>query len=113
MAKSISATSQNRGATIRISSVATARCTRQCARSGSAHPVFSSLPIAIQEVCSTKSAITCLTVSSNIHPASAPTGTDDDMAGNDKADALVGSNRKEQKIGGVQRNFFSDPGKSH
>jgi hypothetical protein len=31
----------------------------------------------------------CLTVSSNIHPISAPTGTDDDIEGNDKADALV------------------------
>jgi hypothetical protein len=34
------------------------------------------------------------------------------MAGNDKADALVGSNWKGTKIGGVQRNFFSNPGKS-
>src|SRR3979490_1165959 len=97
MAKSIRATNQNRGATIRISTVATARCTRQCARSGSAHPVFWSLPIAIQDVCSTQSAMTCLTVSSNIHPTSAPTGTDDDMAGNDKADALVGSDWERHK----------------
>jgi hypothetical protein len=31
-----------------------------------------------------------LTVRSNIHPISAPTGTDDDMGGNDKAGALGG-----------------------
>ena len=35
--------------------------------------------------------MTCLTVSSSIHPISAPTGTDDDMEGNDKADALAGT----------------------
>jgi hypothetical protein len=46
--------------------------------------------MAIQEVCRTKSAMTCLTVSSNIHPINKPTGTDDDMWGNDKADALGG-----------------------
>src|ERR1700716_2785693 len=90
MAKSIRATNQNRGATIRISAIATARCTRQCASSGSAHPVFWSLPIAIQEFCRTKSAMTCLTVSSSIHPISAPTGTDEDMGGNNKTDALGG-----------------------
>jgi hypothetical protein len=33
----------------------------------------------------------CLMVRINIHPTSAPTGTDDDMAGNDKADALAGT----------------------
>src|SRR5450756_1097977 len=91
MAKSISATNQNRGATIRISVIATARCTRQCAKSGSAHPVLWSLPIAIHAVCRTKSAMTCLTVSSSIHPISAATGTDDDMGGNDKAGALAGT----------------------
>jgi hypothetical protein len=31
--------------------------------------------------------MTCLTVSNNIHATSAPTGTDDDTGGNDKADA--------------------------
>jgi hypothetical protein len=31
----------------------------------------------------------CLKVSSSIHPTSAPTGIDDDMAGSDKADALI------------------------
>jgi hypothetical protein len=31
----------------------------------------------------------CLTASNSIHPTSAPTGTDDDMGGNDKADALA------------------------
>src|SRR5712691_3581060 len=36
--------------------------------------------------------MTCLTVSNNIHATSAPTGTDDDMRGNDKADALAGTN---------------------
>ena len=33
--------------------------------------------------------MTCLTASNTIHPISAPTGTDDDIGGNDKADALV------------------------
>src|SRR5512136_362736 len=89
IAKSIRATNQNRGATIRISGIATARCTRQCASSGSAQPVFWSLPIAIQEFCRTKSATMCLAVSSSIQPTSAATGTDDDMGGNDKADALA------------------------
>jgi hypothetical protein len=32
--------------------------------------------------------MTCFTVRSNIHPTSAPTGTDDDIEGNNKADAL-------------------------
>ena len=41
-------------------------------------------PIAIHEFCRMKSAMTCLTVSSNIHPISAPTGTDADIGGNDK-----------------------------
>src|SRR5262245_12981731 len=89
MAKSITATYQNFGAMIRISAIATARWIRQCTRRGSAHPVFWSLPWAIQAVCRTKSARTCLTVSNNIHATSAPTGTDDDMGGNDKADVLV------------------------
>src|ERR1700737_968722 len=104
MAKSIRATNQNRGATIRISAIATARCTRQWAKSGSAHPVLWSLPMAIQEVCRTKSAMTCLTGSSSIHPISAPTGTDADMGGNDKL-TLAGMNGTEG-TGGVQRNFF-------
>src|SRR3984957_15622390 len=47
--------------------------------------------MAIQEFCRTKSAMRCLTVSSSIHPISAPTGTDDDMGGNNKADALGGT----------------------
>src|SRR6266481_1963243 len=50
MAKSIRATNQKRGAITRISAIATARCTRQCASSGSAQPVFWSLPIAIHEL---------------------------------------------------------------
>src|SRR5437899_5351134 len=91
MTKSITATNQNFGATIRISAIATAKCTRQCASSGSAQPDFWSLPIAIQEFCRTKSAMTCLRVSSSIHPTSAPTGTADDMGGNDKADVLAGN----------------------
>ena len=82
------ATNQNFGAMIRIRVMATARCTRQCASSGSAQPVFWSLPIAIQEFCSTKSAMMCFTVRSTIHPTSAPTGTDDDIVGSNKADAL-------------------------
>src|ERR1700721_407046 len=98
MAKSIKATNQNRGAITRISAVATARCTRQCASSGSAHPVFWSLPMAIQEVCRTKSAMTCLTVSTNIHPINTPTGTDDDMGGNDKADALGGIDMEQHEL---------------
>jgi hypothetical protein len=32
--------------------------------------------------------MTCLKVRTSIQPTSAPTGTDDDMGGNDKADAL-------------------------
>src|SRR6185437_4109094 len=88
MTKSTKARNQNRGAMIRISTIATAKCTRQCASSGSAHPVFWSLPSAIQEVCNTKSAMTCLTVRTSIHPIRTPTGTDDDMAGKTKADAL-------------------------
>src|SRR5438445_5504530 len=91
IAKSIKATNQNRGATIRINSNATARCIRQCTSSGSAQPFFWSLPWAIQEFCSRKSAMMCLTVKSSIQPINRPTGTDDDMGGNDKADALAGS----------------------
>src|ERR1700760_1020411 len=63
---------------------ATEKCTPQWASSGSAHPCLWSLPIAIQEVCRTKSAMTCLAVRSNIHPIRTPTGTDADMGGNDK-----------------------------
>src|SRR5580692_12025562 len=98
MAKSIRATNQNCGATIRISAIATARCTRQWAKSGSAHPVLWSLPMAIQEVCRTKSAMTCLTVSSSIHPINTPTGTEDDMGGNDKADALGGIDVEQHEL---------------
>src|SRR5580698_3990493 len=99
---------------IRISGGDTARCTRQCASSGSAHPVFWSLASAIQEVCRTKSAMTCLKVSSSIQPISAPTGTDDDMEGNDKAGALDWYEcETARQIGvGVSANFFSDPDKS-
>src|SRR6266404_5895885 len=79
---------KSRGAIIRISTIATARCTRQCASNGSAQPLFWSLPTAIHLFCRKKSATTCLAVRSSIHPTRAPTGTDDDMAGNDKADAL-------------------------
>ena len=35
--------------------------------------------------------MTCLTVKSSIQPINRPTGTDDDMGGNNKADALAGS----------------------
>jgi hypothetical protein len=41
--------------------------------------------------------MTCLTVKSSIQPTSRPTGTDDDMGGNDKADALAGSNLERTK----------------
>src|SRR5713101_8198571 len=111
MAKSIRATNQNFGAMIRISVIATARCTRQWASSGNAQPVFWSLPIAIQEVCSTKSAMMCLNVRTSIHPISAPTGTDEDMGGNNKADALAGTDWNDIKNCnlGCQRNFSSIP----
>src|SRR5436190_14384239 len=33
----------------------------------------------------------CLIVRTSIHPTSASTGTEDDMGGNDKADALAGT----------------------
>src|SRR5712664_3204691 len=109
MAKSMRATNQNRGAMIRISVIATARCTRQCASSGSAQPVFWSLPIAIHEVCSMKSATMCLAVRSSSHPTSAPTGTDEDMAGNNRADALCSDGldwHQENWDVGCQRNFL-------
>src|SRR5258708_40215599 len=109
MTKSISATNQNRGAIIRISAVATARCTRQCASNGSAHPRFWSLPIAIQEFCRTKSAMICLSVRRSIHPTSRPTGTDADMGGNDKAEALAGTDlERHGQNGRLQRNLFSN-----
>jgi hypothetical protein len=55
----------------------------------------------------------CLTVSSNIHPISAPTGTDDDMGGNDKADVLVRADLEwHGQNGRLQRNFFSNPDNS-
>src|SRR5215218_726615 len=113
MAKSISATNQNRGAITRIIAIATPRCTRQCASSGIAQPLFWSLPIAIQEFCSTKSAMTCLTVRTSIHPISAPTGTDDDIAGNNKADALCWDcDAAQNGEAGCQLNFFSHPDNS-
>src|SRR3954468_3604726 len=57
---------------------------RQCTRSGSAQPVFWSLPSAIHEFCRKKSATTCFAVRTSIHPTSAPTATEDDKDGNDK-----------------------------
>src|SRR5882762_8794895 len=110
MTKSITATNQNRGAMIRISVIATARCTRQCASSGIAQPVFWSLPMAIQEVCRTKSAMTCLTVSTNIHPIRTPTGTDEDMEGNDNANVLAGTDLNGTGNGRLWCHFFSNPG---
>src|SRR5882757_1066411 len=107
MAKSIKATNQNRGATTRISNNDVTRCTRQCASSGNAQPVFRSLPIAIQEFCSMKSAMTCFTVRSNIHPTSAPTGTEDDMEGNNKADALCWGLTRWRKPGSRRSAQFS------
>src|SRR3954454_20206170 len=100
MAKSIKATNQNRGATTMINNSDVTRCTEQCASSGIAQPVFWSLPIAIQEFCSMKSAMMCFTVRSSIHPTSAPTGTDDDKEGNNKADALCWGLTRWQKTGG-------------
>ena len=46
-----------------------------------------------------KSAMTCFTVRSNIHPTSVPTGTDDDIEGNNKADALCWDRRGGEKPG--------------
>src|SRR6185312_10384528 len=84
MTKSMKATNQNLGATIRINTKATARCIRQWTNRGKAHPFFWSLPWAIQAFCSTKSAMMCLKVKSSIQPTNRPTGIDDDMGGNDK-----------------------------
>src|SRR5215212_1343816 len=82
MAKSITATNQKRGATMRISISATTKCTRQCASSG------------------------------NTQPTSAATGTADDIGGNDKADALVELIGMARAVGGVQRNSSQTPGNS-
>src|SRR5882757_3183623 len=114
MKKSIKATNQNRGETTTISNSAVTRCTRQCASNGNAQPVFWSLPIAIQEFCSMKSAMMCFAVRSSIHPTSAPTGTCDDIEGNNKADALCWGLTRWQKTGGLgcQRNFLLKPGRT-
>src|SRR5882757_8602884 len=90
---------------IRISSIDTARWIRQCARSGSAQPVFRSLPNAIQVFCRKKSATICLKVRTSIHPTSAPTATDDDMGGNDKLTPFAKTDNKTQdQNSGVQCN---------
>src|ERR1700716_3080982 len=95
-----------------MSTIATARCTRQCASSGIAHPVFWSLPIAIHDVCSTKSAMMCLKVRSSIHATSAPTGTDEDMEGNDKANILTATDGKwHGRNWKAWAPFFSNEGK--
>src|SRR3979411_3200305 len=53
----------------------------------------------------------CLAVRSSIQPTSAATGTDDDMGGNDKADALTGTDlERNGQNWGLQRNFFFKPG---
>src|SRR3954453_12716094 len=91
MKKSMKATNQNFGATIRISRNATPRGTRQWASSGSPQPVFWSLPIAIQEFCRKKSATMCLAVRSSIHPTSTPTGIEEDIVGNNKLTPSVGT----------------------
>jgi hypothetical protein len=46
-----------------------------------------------------KSAMMCFTVRSSIHPISAPTGTEDDIEGNNKADALFWDWRGGEKTG--------------
>jgi hypothetical protein len=46
-----------------------------------------------------KSAMMCFTVRSSIHPISAPTGTEDDIEGNNKADALFWDWRGSEKTG--------------
>src|SRR5471032_1374171 len=89
----MTATNQNFGAMIRISSIDTARWTRQCASSGNAQPVFWSLPSAIQEFCRKKSAMMCLTVRTRNHPTSGQTTIDDDMAGNDKLTPFAKTDR--------------------
>src|SRR3954447_14677888 len=94
--KSTTATNQNFGAMSRISSIDTARWTRQCANSGSAQPVFWSLPSAIQVFCRKKSATICLKVSTSIHPTSGPIATDEDMAGNDKLTPFAKTDNKLQ-----------------
>jgi hypothetical protein len=55
--------------------------------------------------------MTCFTVRSNIHPTSAPTGTDDDIEGNNKADALYWDRRGGEKTGvqAVSAILFSNP----
>src|SRR5437764_3606111 len=63
--------------------------------------------MAIHELCRTKSAMMCLIVRTSIHPTSASTGTEDDMWGNDKADALAGTVWS-RTDGGVGRNLFSN-----
>src|SRR5882724_10084860 len=54
-----------------------------------------------------KSAMTCFTVRSNIHPTSAPTGTEDDMEGNNKADALCWGLTRWRKPGSRRSALFS------
>jgi hypothetical protein len=55
----------------------------------------------------------CLTVRTSIHPTSKPTGTDADMGGNDKAEALAGTDlERHGRNGRLQRNFFSNPDNS-
>src|ERR1700709_724043 len=97
IAKSIKATNQNFGAMIRISSIDTARWTRQCANRGSAQPVFRSLPNAIQVFCRKKSATICLAVRTSIHPTSGPTTTDDAMEGNDKLTPFAKTDKKQEQ----------------
>src|SRR5271165_734685 len=55
----------------------------------------------------------CLKVSSSIHPTSAPTGTDDERAGNDTLTSLLRPwlrYRGSSGNGGVQRDLFFKPG---
>src|SRR5690349_5546352 len=52
----------------------------------------------------------CLIVRTSIHPTSASTGTEDDMGGNDKADALAELFGIARTDGGVGRNLFSKSG---
>src|ERR1043165_8352988 len=110
MTKSMKATNQNFGATIRIRINATAMCTRQCASSGNAQPVFWSLPIAIQEFCRKKSATMCFAVRSNIHPTSAPTGTVEDIVGSSKLTPSGTGGDDENRVQAFSAIFFSKPG---
>jgi hypothetical protein len=53
--------------------------------------------------------MTCFMVRSSIHPISAPTGTEDDIEGNNKADALCWERWRKNRDLGCQRNVVVNP----